>query len=79
MHGESLSGRAYLPGPRLDPVERFVYRFSGVKPDKDMNWKTYAIAMTVFNVLGLIVVYALQRLQGVLPLNPQGLATSGWI
>ena len=63
----------------LDPVERFVYRFSGVKPDKDMNWKTYAIAMTVFNVLGLIVAYALQRLQGVLPLNPQGLATSGWI
>ena len=38
-----------------------------------MNWKTYAIAMIVFNVLGLLVVYALQRLQGFLPLNPQGL------
>src|SRR5690349_14718909 len=59
--------------PVLGPVERFVYRLSGVKPEEDMNWKTYAIAVMVFNVLGLIVVYLLQRLQGVLPLNPQGL------
>jgi K+-transporting ATPase, KdpA len=57
----------------LGPVERIVYRLSGVKPEEDMNWKTYAIAVMVFNVLGLIVVYLLQRLQGVLPLNPQGL------
>jgi K+-transporting ATPase ATPase A chain len=59
--------------PVLGPVERFVYRVSVVKSDEDMNWKTYAIAVMVFNVLGLIVVYLLQRLQGVLPLNPQGL------
>jgi len=59
--------------PVLGPVERFVYRVSGIKSDEDMNWKTYAIAVMVFNVLGLIVVYLLQRLQGVLPLNPQGL------
>jgi len=57
----------------LSPVERFIYRVSGVKADEDMNWKTYAIAVMLFNVLGLLVVYALQRLQGVLPLNPQGL------
>ncbi|MGZ9166736.1 MAG: potassium-transporting ATPase subunit KdpA, partial [Anaerolineales bacterium] len=57
----------------LGPVERFIYRVSGVKPEEDMNWKTYAIAVMLFNVLGLIVVYALQRLQGVLPLNPQAL------
>jgi potassium-transporting ATPase potassium-binding subunit len=58
----------------LDPVEGLVYRLSGVKPDEDMNWKTYAMAVMVFNVLGLIVVYLLQRFQGVLPLNPQGLS-----
>jgi K+-transporting ATPase ATPase A chain len=57
----------------LDPVERFIYRVSGVNADEDMNWKTYAIVVMVFNVLGLIVVYLLQRLQGVLPLNPEGL------
>src|SRR5574341_2235063 len=57
----------------LGPVERLVYRLSGGRPDEEMNWKTYAIAVMIFNVLGLIVVYLLQRLQGVLPLNPQGL------
>ena len=39
-----------------------------------MTWKTYAVALLVFNLLGLLVVYLLQRLQGILPLNPQGLA-----
>ena len=39
-----------------------------------MSWKTYAVAMLLFNFAGLLVVYALQRFQGVLPLNPQGLA-----
>ncbi len=57
----------------LGPVERFIYRLSGVKPDEDMNWKTYAIAVIFFNALGLLTVYALQRLQAILPLNPQGL------
>jgi len=57
----------------LSPIERFIYRLSDVNANEDMNWKTYAIAVMVFNVLGLIVVYLLQRLQGVLPLNPQGL------
>src|SRR5258707_7065892 len=57
----------------LGPIERFIYRLSSVKPDEDMNWKTYAIAVMLFNVLGIIVVYGLQRLQAFLPLNPQGL------
>jgi K+-transporting ATPase ATPase A chain len=56
----------------LGPVERFIYRLAGVHADEEMNWKVYAIALMVFNVLGLLVVYALQRLQGYLPLNPQG-------
>src|SRR5574342_1358892 len=59
--------------PVLRPVERLIYRLSGVKPEEEMNWKTYAIAVMLFNVLGLLVVYALQRLQAFLPLNPQGL------
>jgi K+-transporting ATPase ATPase A chain len=57
----------------LGPVERFIYRISGVRLDEDMNWKTYAIAVLLFNVFGLLVVYALQRLQAVLPLNPMAL------
>jgi len=57
----------------VGPIERFVYRLSGVNPEDDMNWKTYAIAVMLFNVLGLLVVYLLQRFQGGLPLNPPGL------
>ncbi len=53
------------------PVERIVYRLSGIKADEDMSWVRYAIAMLIFNVAGLLVVYALLRLQGWLPLNPQ--------
>ena len=59
--------------PLLRPVERLIYRAAGVRADEEMDWKTYAVAMLLFNALGLLVVYALQRLQGVLPLNPQGL------
>ncbi len=55
----------------LGPVERLLYRLSGVHADDDMDWKRYAVAMLLFNLLGTLVVYALQRLQGMLPLNPQ--------
>jgi K+-transporting ATPase ATPase A chain len=57
----------------LGPLERLIYRVCGAREDQEMNWKTYAIAMLLFNLLGLLVVYGLQRLQAVLPLNPQSL------
>jgi potassium-transporting ATPase potassium-binding subunit len=58
----------------LGPVERLLYRLAGIDPAHEMDWKTYAIAMLVFNLIGLVVVYALQRVQGFLPLNPRGFA-----
>ncbi len=64
-------GRTFLH-PVLAPVERFAYRVAGIDPDTEMGWKHYALALLVFNLLGLLVVYGLQRLQGILPLNPQG-------
>jgi K+-transporting ATPase ATPase A chain len=66
-------GEPVLIGKLLGPLERFLYRAAGVKPDTEMTWKAYAVAMLLFNTAGILVVYALQRLQGVLPLNPQGL------
>jgi K+-transporting ATPase ATPase A chain len=65
-------GESTFLDPPLRPVEKLIYRFGGVHPDEEMNWKVYAIAMLLFNGLGLLVVYLLQRIQGVLPLNPQG-------
>jgi K+-transporting ATPase ATPase A chain len=52
-------------------VERLLYRAAGVDPDKDMPWTKYAIALLLFNALGALVVFAIQRLQFWLPLNPQ--------
>ena len=60
--------------PILRPVERLFYRAMGTSPETEMDWKTYALAMLLFNLVGLLVVYLLQRLQGILPLNPEGLA-----
>ncbi len=57
----------------LGPLERGLYRVCGIRPEQDMDWRTYALACLVFNLAGIAVVYALQRLQGVLPLNPDGL------
>lgn len=54
----------------LEPVERWIYRLSGIYPETGMSWKGYAVAMMLFNGIGIAVVYALQRLQAYLPLNP---------
>jgi K+-transporting ATPase ATPase A chain len=54
-------------------IERFIFRIVGIRPDEEMDWKTYAVVMLLFNFAGIILVYALQRLQSILPLNPQDL------
>jgi len=55
-------------------TETLFYRAAGVDAEAGMHWKRYALALLMFNFVGVLAVYALQRLQGVLPLNPQGMA-----
>lgn len=57
----------------LGPLERLMYRAAGVRPDDEMDWKQYTQAVLSFGVLSFLAVYGLQRLQGMLPLNPAGL------
>lgn len=57
----------------VGPLERLVYRLCGVAETEEMDWKTYGVAMLAFNAMGLVALYALQRLQSFLPLNPAGL------
>ena len=64
------TGNARLAQKLFGPCERLLYRMFGVKPDSEMTWKQYALALMIFNTLGILVVYALQRLQGSLPGNP---------
>jgi K+-transporting ATPase ATPase A chain len=67
-------GERTFISPVLSPVERFIYRLIGVNPQEEMDWKTYAFAMLLFSLVGLITLYGLQRLQAILPLNPQNLS-----
>jgi K+-transporting ATPase ATPase A chain len=66
-------GKRTILDPVLGPLERLLYRLAGVKPEIEMKWTAYAGAMLAFNLSGLLAVYVIQRLQHVLPLNPQGL------
>ena len=67
-----FTGERSLLSPVLGPVERAFYRLSGVDERSDQNWVAYAVSMLLFSVVGFISLYALMRLQGVLPFNPAG-------
>lgn len=66
--------RTFL-SPLLLPVERFIYRLARVNENEDMNWKTYALTVLSFNLVGLLFLYLLLRVQNLLPLNPQALGS----
>ena len=66
------SGERTFLSTVLGPVERGFYRLAGVDPAREQDWYGYAIAMVVFSVAGFLSLYALQRLQNFLPLNPRG-------
>jgi len=59
--------------PVVGPLERLIYRLARVDADREMDWKENAIAMLIFNALGLLFVYGIQRVQHLLPLNPEGM------
>ncbi len=63
--------RVFEGTPPLPGLERFFYRLSGVDDKTEQSWVEYAVSMLLFSVVGLFVTYAIERLQGILPLNPQ--------
>jgi K+-transporting ATPase ATPase A chain len=68
-----FNGERNFLSPILAPVERFTYRMLGTKTDEEMNWKKYTIAVLLFALLGVVTLYLIELLQGVLPFNPQHL------
>jgi potassium-transporting ATPase potassium-binding subunit len=58
----------------LGPVERLIYRICGLDPEKEMDWKGYAVSLMIFTGFSILLLYLQQRLQGLLPLNPDGMA-----
>jgi K+-transporting ATPase ATPase A chain len=67
-----FTGERTLLRPVLRPLERGIYRLCGVREDEETHWTGYAVAMLAFSFAGFVIMYGLQRLQNVLPLNPQG-------
>ena len=68
-----LTGERTFLTPALGWLERLTYKASGVDPQREMKWTEYAVTVLLFNFIGLLAVYALQRFQHLLPLNPAGL------
>lgn len=69
-----FAGERTVLSPLLRPVERGIYRLTGVDERTEMRWTTYAVAMLLFQVCGFVVIYTVQRVQHGLPLNPADLA-----
>lgn len=70
-----FEGERVFLTPVVRPVERLIYRATGVNERQEMRWTTYAVAMLLFNLAGFLAVYLFQRLQGGLPFNPEELAS----
>lgn len=68
-----FNGERTVLDPLLCPLERLLYRLGGINPQQEQHWTAYTAAMLFFNLAGMVVLYALQRLQHLLPLNPQAL------
>jgi K+-transporting ATPase ATPase A chain len=68
-----FSGERTFLSPVFVPVERALYRAAGIDEGHEQHWVSYAVAMLVFHVAGFLFLYALLRLQGLLPFNPQGM------
>ncbi|HNR87304.1 MAG TPA: potassium-transporting ATPase subunit KdpA [Spirochaetota bacterium] len=73
-----FSGRKTFLSLILGPVERALYRLCGIDPGSEMTWKTYAGSFIMLNLIGMSVLFLLQVVQGVFPLNPQGFSGVRW-
>jgi K+-transporting ATPase ATPase A chain len=68
-----FAGERTWLSPVLVPVERFLYRLAGVNPEEEQNWIGYVISILLFSVVGMLLLYLLERMQQWLPFNPQHL------
>jgi K+-transporting ATPase ATPase A chain len=68
-----LEGEKTFLDPLLRPIERLIYRASGIEANQEMSWQQYAVAMLIFSFVSLLLTYVIERAQGLLPWNPQHL------
>src|SRR5512137_124685 len=73
-----IKGEPHLLSPISTPLEHRLLGWSQVKADEEMDWKTFAIAMMIFSIVGIVFLFVLQLVQSGLPLNPAGVGSPSW-
>ncbi|MGN1369811.1 MAG: potassium-transporting ATPase subunit KdpA [Aristaeellaceae bacterium] len=73
-----MNGDRVLLTPVLRPIEKGIYRLLRIDENEDMGWKQYAVVCVLFNLFGFLALWAMQLLQSVLPLNPEGMPGTSW-
>lgn len=76
--GKVMNGEKTFLSKILNPVENFIYKLVGIDKNEEMDWKKYAKATIIFSILSFIVLFVLQMIQGLLPLNPEGIKGMSW-
>ncbi|HEY5511215.1 MAG TPA: potassium-transporting ATPase subunit KdpA, partial [Prolixibacteraceae bacterium] len=73
-----FTGSKHFMLPVFGWLERLTYKFSGINPDEETNWKSYTFNLLMFNLVGFIFVFLIQLFQAQLPLNPANLPNVSW-
>ncbi|MCX6269010.1 MAG: potassium-transporting ATPase subunit KdpA [Bacteroidetes bacterium] len=73
-----FTGKQHVMRPVFGWLERLTYRFVGVDPLEETNWKSYTFSLLMFNFIGFVFVFLIQRFQTYLPLNPANLPNVSW-
>lgn len=76
--GKVMNGENVFLSKVLNPIENFIYKILRIDKDEEMDWKKYSISVIAFSVIGFVILFLLQMVQGILPLNPEGIKGVTW-
>lgn len=76
--GKVMNGEKVFLSKILNPIENFIYKILRIDKDEEMNWKKYSVSIIAFSVIGFVILFLLQIVQGILPLNPEGIKGVTW-
>ena len=73
-----MNGEKVFLSKILNPIENFIYKILRIDKDEEMDWKKYSVSIIAFSVIGFVILFLLQIVQGILPLNPEGIKGVTW-
>ena len=76
--GKVMNGEKVFLSKILNPIENFIYKILRIDKDEEMDWKKYSVSIIAFSVIGFIILFLLQIVQGILPLNPEDIKGVTW-